>query len=146
MTARPNVGHAEEVPLGVGEHHEGRSVWVGPIGSACTEADQAVYLGDQLLLAFDIQVQVHAVVAVQRDSGAAGFGRDQHRRFVIINTPASDPVTESHAPKLRRSFHIRDVDIDRPDRQHGPQSARGFAWTRLSIGWLQADLFDFCAN
>jgi hypothetical protein len=60
VTPLSNVDHAEEVPLGIGEHHERRSVRVGPINVASPEPDQAVYLGDELLLAIDMQVQVHA--------------------------------------------------------------------------------------
>ena len=62
-----------------------------------------------------------------------------------VATPASDPVTESHAPKLGRPVHIRDVDIDRPDPQHGtslPEHPR-----RPTVDWLAPQkLFDFCAN
>jgi hypothetical protein len=39
------------------------------------EPDQAVYLGAELLLAVDMQVQVHAVTPVQGDRGGLGVGR-----------------------------------------------------------------------
>ena len=112
VTPFPYVYNAEKVPLGVGEHHERRSNWVGPIDLPRTEPDQAVYLGDQLLVAVNMQVQVHAIAPVQGDRGALGLSRDENRRFVLVGTSASDPITESRSPELSRSVHVRDVDDD----------------------------------
>src|SRR6516162_5223879 len=93
LPAAVGIHHAEEVSLGVGEHHEASALRIHPIHALSAKPDEPFDLGPLLLFAAHVQVEMGHVGLVQQERRAFATWRHQHALMAVGPAHITQGVT-----------------------------------------------------